>query len=753
MPWPAWDEPLMSTQDTTLPMPRAPESPPLPVAPTSWRWQAHRLRDAAAFEGHATAWDQLLHRLWGEHPMLSAAFVGELLRRFGSGQEWLLIGRDPAGQMQGMAVLRRGRGGMWSSFVPSQAQVAPVLLADGQGVPAMFRALPGLAWRIDFLCNDPDFGDLSASAGRQPNTSWHALTTSVDLSGGFEAYWAARPTKLKQNMRRYERKLSAAGPVRFVVVREPEAVAQAVARYAAIESSGWKGRAGTALHVGNDQFVFYQTLMAGQARHGGAEVYELWVGDQQLASRLALTSAQRVVMLKTTYVEAHSEFSPGHILLYRTLEHGFAAHAGKRVEFYTNATREQLSWNTAQRHIHHASHSRFEPLLAWVRVARALRARLLQPMWRPGTQGSSASLPAAPALPPDLVRWMTAAELAGIERGHAWFANLCGEVPTLAEHARFEVARSTDGEVLAVLPTQHLPREGWRGASLHALSNFYTPLYTPVLSDDIAKQELAGLLHQAMRRAGASRAQFFPMDVASREYSLMRDGFIRAGMPVFQYFCFTNWYLPVRGDWATYLAQRPGVTRSLLMRRGRKFAQVGGTLEIITGGDRLEAGLQAFQEVYAASWKQPEPHPGFVPGLIRASAERGWLRLGVAWLDGKPIAAQFWLVNDRKAWIYKIAYDAQQSGHSPGTLLTGHMIESLFNSGEVDEIDYLTGDDPFKRDWMTHRRERWGLVAFDPSTLSGLAGLLRELLGQTAKSLLAPLRHRLRRPTTPEAPR
>lgn len=740
-------------RNPSLPMPRAPESPPLPATPPCWRWRAHRLAGEGAFERHAAAWDELLKRLWGDHPMLSAAFVGELLRHFGSGREWLLVGRDADGTAQGMALLSRGRAGMWASFLPAQAQVAPVLLPDGRGVADMYRALPGFAWRIDFLCNDPAFGDLSATAGRQPNTSWHALTTVVDLAGGFEAYWSDRPAKLKQNMRRYERKLGAAGTVRFVVVTEPEAVAQAVARYAAIESSGWKGRAGTALRVGNDQFAFYQALLAGQARHGGAEVYELWVDDQQLASRLALTSAQRVVMLKTTYVETQSEYSPGHILLYRTLAHAFSAHAGKRVEFYTNATREQQSWATSQRNIHHASHSRFEPLMAWVRLARALRARVLRPISRVGAQGRTASLPAAAALPADLARCLTSAELMGIERGGTWFSNLVREVPALAAHGHFEVARSANNEVLAVLPTQHLHRDGWRGRTLQALSNFYTPLFTPVLGDDVSKAEVALLLHQAMQRAGACRAQFFPMDIASREYSLLRDGLIAAGMPVFQYFCFTNWYLPVTGDWAGYLAQRPGVTRSLLLRRGRKFASLGGTLEIITGGERLDAGVQAFADVYAASWKQPEPHPGFVPGLIRASAERGWLRLGVAWLDGRPIAAQFWLVNDRKAWIYKIAYDAQQSVHSPGTLLTGHMIEALFNSGEVDEIDYLTGDDPFKRDWMTHRRERWGLVAFDPSTLPGLAGMLRELLGQTAKSMLGPLRQRLRRPAPTETAR
>ncbi len=34
----------------------------------------------------------------------------------------------------------------------------------------------------------------------------------------------------------------------------------------------------------------------------------------------------------------------------------------------------------------------------------------------------------------------------------------------------------------------------------------------------------------------------------------------------------------------------------------------------------------------------------------------------------------------------------------------------------VLDVDYLTGDDPYKKDWMTHRRERWGITAFNPRT-------------------------------------
>jgi len=38
----------------------------------------------------------------------------------------------------------------------------------------------------------------------------------------------------------------------------------------------------------------------------------------------------------------------------------------------------------------------------------------------------------------------------------------------------------------------------------------------------------------------------------------------------------------------------------------------------------------------------------------------------------------------------------------------------------VHEVDYLTGDDAYKKDWMSARRERWGMVAFNPRTPRGL---------------------------------
>jgi CelD/BcsL family acetyltransferase involved in cellulose biosynthesis len=56
---------------------------------------------------------------------------------------------------------------------------------------------------------------------------------------------------------------------------------------------------------------------------------------------------------------------------------------------------------------------------------------------------------------------------------------------------------------------------------------------------------------------------------------------------------------------------------------------------------------------------------------------------------------------------------------------------------KVREVDYLTGDDPYKRNWMSHRRERWGIAAFDPRRPRGIAAALYHFGGQALKKALA----------------
>jgi len=120
---------------------------------------------------------------------------------------------------------------------------------------------------------------------------------------------------------------------------------------------------------------------------------------------------------------------------------------------------------------------------------------------------------------------------------------------------------------------------------------------------------------------------------------------------------------------------------------------------------------------------------------MRTCANRGWLRLGIAWLDGKAIAAQFWIVAHGKASIYKLAYDEAFKAYGSGTLLTAMLMAHVIEKDHVAEIDYLIGDDPYKKTWMSLRRERWGLVAYNPKSILGIVGMSKEVFGRTLKPI------------------
>jgi CelD/BcsL family acetyltransferase involved in cellulose biosynthesis len=151
--------------------------------------------------------------------------------------------------------------------------------------------------------------------------------------------------------------------------------------------------------------------------------------------------------------------------------------------------------------------------------------------------------------------------------------------------------------------------------------------------------------------------------------------------------------------------------------------------------ENLERGIEDWNRVYELSWKKPEPFPEFVPALIRLCAARGWLRLGLAYYDDQPVASQIWIVNNDRACIYKMAYDGKMAKLSAGSVLSAHLMAHVIDVEKVTEVDYLIGDDAYKKDWMSHRRERWGLVAYNPRSPAGLAGLVGQVAGNLRRAL------------------
>ena len=198
--------------------------------------------------------------------------------------------------------------------------------------------------------------------------------------------------------------------------------------------------------------------------------------------------------------------------------------------------------------------------------------------------------------------------------------------------------------------------------------------------------------------------------------------------------------VPAVGEKIFTVAPQQDAKQINIKLAGADKLEIGDKGELIahTGNGPVSQRMLAdYQSVYASSWKQAEPHADFIPGLISLCARKGWLRMGVARLQGRAIAVQLWMVAQGKVEIYKLAYDEAYKAYSPGTLLTQLLMQHVFEQDAAVEIDYLIGDDDYKRGWMSQRRERWGIIAFNPRTLGGLVGWSREAIGRQVRRIKA----------------
>lgn len=695
------------------------------------RWVRHPLRCALA--EHAPAWDALLARMGYANPMLQSNFVDSALAHFGDGSEVLFVLERDAGA-EAMAILKPGKFGVWTTFLPGQVQIGPVLVREMGVFHSIFTCLPGWVGQVDLLSLDPCFGGAGKTNHRLHGVVDHNLTIAVCTAGRIDGYWAGRSKNLVKNIRRYAHRIERSGKaLDFRVHQALEDILPALARYCVLEAAGWKAKEGTALAPGNEQHRFYDALLTRFSATGDAVIEELWLGNALIASRLCIRHGKTLVILKTTHDESARSFAPARQLLLALIEREFATNSGGVIEFYTHATEDQLAWATGQRWISHHAFFRNEPFRALADAGRPLLRRVKGPQRAvaAGTDLRVESFSGIGALPEAALEAMRQAEAANFEQGPDWYRNLIRTVFNDDPGIRIYVL-SCGERVEAVLPVRVIRDRG--AARIEALGNFYTSLYQPYFSEHLSAEALALLIGELVsKNAPVSGFHFSPMDVGGHGFRLLAQALKKTGLAVFSYFCFGNWYLKAGVGWETYLLSRSRQMRSTLKRASKRFSDEGGVLEIVDGGAVLASAITEFQHVYSNSWKNDEPYPGFMPGLIRLLAARGALRLCIARLGGQAIGAQLWIVANGKASIFKVAYHEAYKKYSVGHLVGSALTEHALDVDGVQEIDFLIGDDPYKASWMSDRRERWGIVAYNLRTWKGILGFGREALGRLLK--------------------
>jgi len=277
-----------------------------------------------------------------------------------------------------------------------------------------------------------------------------------------------------------------------------------------------------------------------------------------------------------------------------------------------------------------------------------------------------------------------------------------------------------DSRCLAVFPM----RDGAGGFG--CLTTPYSCLWHPLLAPGLDAGALRGLgerFGRFCRPRGVTRLEAIDADAPWVEPLLA--GVRGAGLTPLRFAHFGNWFCRTQGlGWAEYVRQRPGKLRESIRRRTRKL-MADAAFVLIDGLRDLDAALAEYATVYDRSWKAPEPFAAFNPALMRACAAEGTLRLGIVRHQGRPIAAQFWIVRDGWAGVQKLAHDEAAQAWAPGTVLTGLMIRHLLDEEHVAELDFGRGDDGYKQDWTGMRRQRSGVLLANPWRFSGFAAMAR----------------------------
>ncbi len=258
---------------------------------------------------------------------------------------------------------------------------------------------------------------------------------------------------------------------------------------------------------------------------------------------------------------------------------------------------------------------------------------------------------------------------------------------------------------------------------IEPLRNWYTFTWRPQGDNPV----LLAAIAQALR-SRTHRVTLWPVPDEDGSATRLVQAFRTAGWRVGIEQCDHNHVLPVAGrSFAEYWAGRPGQMRTTLKRKAKKVS--------VTIHDRFDASAWAdYEAIYAESWKPEEGDPALLRRFAEAEGAAGRIRLGVAYTPGgEAVAAQFWTVENGIAYIHKLAHRESAKALSAGTTLSAALFERAIDDDRVDLVDFGTGDDAYKRDWMEIDRPRYRIDCLDPRQPRAWPALLKRLLARAMR--------------------
>ena len=296
-----------------------------------------------------------------------------------------------------------------------------------------------------------------------------------------------------------------------------------------------------------------------------------------------------------------------------------------------------------------------------------------------------------------------------------WFALLARDTPPL-------VAFASEGENLAALALTQT------GGRIEPLRNWYSFTWRQLASGGTDGDRLLESIANGLR-SRAPRVTLWPVPDEDGSATRLETAFRSAGWLVQREECDSNHVLPVAGrTFDQYWASRPGCMRTTLKRKAKK-------VDVVLHTSFDEAAWDGYEAIYAASWKPAEETPALLRRFAEEEGDAGRIRMAVAHADGLAVAAQFWTVERGTAYIHKLAHLESHRHLSAGTTLSAVLFRHVIDVDGVALVDFGTGNDGYKADWMEEVRPRYRIDCLDPRQPRAWGPIGKRLLRSAARRL------------------
>jgi len=275
---------------------------------------------------------------------------------------------------------------------------------------------------------------------------------------------------------------------------------------------------------------------------------------------------------------------------------------------------------------------------------------------------------------------------------------------------------SSDGKKIYIaLPL--IAQKKFGMVSYHSTSSCYTNSIRPlVFTVGDTETLFSSLLNEIKNTRKCDQLRLGPVTEKEALYNA-----VITSAPLHTFFAQSdNGYTNELSSVESYTQARPSQLKNTIKRKTKKLDKENDwSIEYATDVNSFNLLFNAYKEIYQSSWKGEEFSFAFIEAVCLSALAQQQLKLAVLFVDGTPAAAQIWFVANKRASIFKLAYDEAYKDLSVGSILTMNLFQHVIEHDAVKEVEYGTGNETYKKDWVEQLRQRVIIDIYNEKTLRG----------------------------------